>query len=174
MSDAYHPHLRKTITDRYRREVKDGELDYTEVAVWAIREGLWAPSFEDQVEKCRRELAAAARDQKFTDEDGNKVRANYCVRSEGTKPNGQKFVQTVWAHIDVATYPFMEAAFAQRRNAQIDTSCQSYVDVRHFNKFRKGNNPPIQYPLDFTNDVLDKLQSTDYLPPEDTEGPEGL
>lgn len=169
MSDTDNATLRRQITSRYKREVKDGEIDFTEVAVWAIRNDLWKTPFEDQVEQCRRELVAAAREEKFTDPDGNKVRSNYCVRREVTKPNGQKYIQTVWAHIDVASHPFMEQSFQQRYEAAVGPLTQAYIDVSHYNKHRRGENPEIPFPLDFTHAVADRLQSTEYKP-QDMEG----
>lgn len=164
MSDTYNSQLRKRILGRYRDEVHNGENDFAEVAVWAIREKLWDESFEDKVEKLRRDLAAAAREEKFTDVEGNHVRANYCVRREAVRPNGQKYIQTVWAHIDVASYPFMEESFRQRKRALLDPAFQGHVDVTHYNKYRRGKNPEIPFCLDLTKDIADMMQDTEYKP----------
>ena len=113
---------RLNIIDRYRREIQDGEIDYAEVSVWAIQEKLWEDSFEDKVEKCRKQLAAAARTQMFTDEDGQEVRSLYSVRRVATRDDGRKYIQTVWAHIDVATYPFMVQAFSQMHEGVVNAA----------------------------------------------------
>ena len=155
---------RLNIIDRYRREVQDGEIDYAEVSAWAIQEKLWEDSFEDKVEKCRKQLAAAARTQVFTDEDGQEVRSLYSVRRIATRDDGRKYIQTVWAHIDVATYPFMVQAFSQMHEGVVNAAAHEYVNKTHFNKFRRGDNPEIPINLDLTNAVADKLQSTEYQP----------
>jgi hypothetical protein len=155
---------RLNIINRYRREVHDGELDYADVSVWAIREKLWEDSFEDKVEKCRKQLAAAARTQTFIDQKGREVRSNYSVRRVADAANGRKYIQTVWAHIDVATHPFMEQAFAQMHEGVINAAVHEYVNKAHYNEFRRGDNPEIPINLDLTNAVADKLQSTEYQP----------
>jgi hypothetical protein len=166
MADKYNTQLDKQIIERYKREVKDGELDLGEVAVWAIQNNLWKEPLEDRVEKLRKQLATAMRSKTFTDPKGRKPRQNYCVRREGVHPDGRKYLQTVWAHIDVATHPFMELAFSQRRSGIAGTCVQGHVDVAHYNEFKRGDNPEIQFPLNFTEDVADLLQSTDYVPGE--------
>lgn len=172
MADKYNSQLDKQIIDRYKREVKDGEIDLTEVAVWAIREGLWKAPFEDQVEKLRKQLATALRAKTFTDAKGRRVRSNYCVRRNTTDANGREYVQTVWAHIDVASHPFMVDSFSQRHDGIADICTQAHIDVAHYNEYRRGENPEILLPLDFTNSVADRLQSTEYKPEklEDLEG----
>ena len=162
---------RLNIIDRYRREVQDGEIDYAEVSAWAIQEKLWEDSFEDKVEKCRKQLAAAARTQVFTDEDGQEVRSLYSVRRIATRDDGRKYIQTVWAHIDVATYPFMVQAFSQMHEGVVNAAAHEYVNKTHFNKFRRGDNPEIPINLDLTNAVADKLQSTEYQPQDLFEEP---
>jgi hypothetical protein len=96
MADKYNTQLDKQIIDRYKREVKDGELDLGEVALWAIQNNLWKEPIEDQVEKLRKQLATAMRSKTFTDPRGRKVRQNYCVRREGVHPDGRKYLQTLW------------------------------------------------------------------------------
>jgi hypothetical protein len=166
MADKYYNQLDKHIVERYKREVKDGELDLAEVALWAIQNGLWKEPLEDQVEKLRKQLASMLRGKTFTDEDGQKPRSNYCIRRPVVDSNGRRYVQTVWAHIDVATHEFMQASFSQRRSGIADICYQAHVDNAHWNKFKRGENPEIQMPLDFTNDVADRLHSSDYKPEE--------
>lgn len=170
MGAPYHIQLDQQIIARYRREVKDGEIDLREVASWAIREGLWEPPFKSQIEQLYRELAAAMRAQTFTDPKGRKVRSNYCVRQEATKPNGQKYTQAIWSHIDVATHPFMVKVFSQRRQGIAGIAVQAAIDAEHWNEFRRGDNEAIQLHLDFRDDAADAMHSTNYQPSIPTDG----
>jgi hypothetical protein len=169
MADKYNTQLDKHIIEPYKLEKGDGELDLAQVAYWAIEKGLWKQPIEDQVEKLRKQLAVALRAKTFTDDDGNQPRANYCVRRDVVDIKGRRYVQTVWANIDVATHEFMEESFSQRRSGIANICYQAHIDKTHWNKFRRGKNPEIQMPLDFSNDVADRLHSTDYQP-EDLEG----
>jgi hypothetical protein len=163
MSVPYNTQLDRLV-GRYRKEVKDGEVELADVASWAIHQGLWAPPIKSQVDQLRKELSAAMRSAVFVDENGHKVRKNYCVRRKIIREDGTNYVQAVWADIDVATHPFMHDSFAQRRDGVADICYQAEIDRRHYNAFRRKGNPEIKFALDFTLDVEDRMQSTDYNP----------
>ena len=71
------------------------------------------------------------------DEKGRAVRANYSVRQVTTREDGRKYVQTVWAHIDVASHKFMEKSFEQMDDGVINATARNYVNKAHYNEYRR-------------------------------------
>ena len=113
----------------------------------------------------RKELSSAMRSKTFPDEQGRKVRYNYCLRTESyDAKTGQKLKQAVWASIDVATQPFMEKVFKQRRDGIADICYQIEVDKDYWNNNKRGTNSPIQMNFDFTEDVADRINQDEYIP----------
>ena len=60
-----------------------------DVARWAIKEKLWHPRQSDIIKRCSSELAAALRQEYFTDSYGRRVRAKHAARIER---KGEQFV----------------------------------------------------------------------------------
>lgn len=165
MSESYSQILDHQIIERYRREVDSGEVAIDEIAHWALQKGLWQPPIKTQMALLKKDLSNALRAKTFVDDQGRKVRSNYCVRREMERENGSTYTQSVWASIDIATPGFMKTSFDQRRENIANMCHQVSVDVEHWNEFRRGSNSPIQMHFDFTDDLADRAQSEDYIPP---------
>lgn len=123
----------------------------TEVAAWAIKNGLWQPKPTDVIAQCADDLGRALREEYRTAPDGGRYRAKHVVRikSEGK----QRFL---WADIDTAPREHMVKAFAQRRRQVVGDCHQLKVDVDYYNSSKSAANP-IQIVLDFTDDVEELL-----------------
>jgi hypothetical protein len=143
--------------ERYRREVKDGEIDSREFSAWLIHQRLWEPPIKTQMDILMRELGAALRAQTMI-VDGRKVRRKHCVRRKIGMKEDKPLYQTVWADIDVATPQFMEASFHQRRDGLVNKACQLNNDVYYYNEY-KNPAEPIQMLFDLTDDVADRQHS---------------
>ncbi|MBN9468271.1 MAG: hypothetical protein J0J10_05820 [Bosea sp.] len=137
------------IFERYNTEVDPSPVSLDEVAVWAIRQGLYRPEPRDITKLCREALAESLRQQKRTDAEGRKYRAKHSVKMNvgGTQMN-------LWADIDNAPRSFMEKSFSQRRKSIIDDCFQIKQDVDHYNEVHASERP-IQMVLDFTDDIAE-------------------
>ena len=64
---------------------------------------------------------------------------------------------TFWAVMGFAVHEHMERAFALRREQIIGDCVQLRTDVDVYNDMNRGKRPVIQLPLDFTDDVAERL-----------------
>src|ERR1041385_7457949 len=144
----YHDQLIEHIVEPYREEHGD-EFSTAEAAAWAIQQKKWKPSLKSQIELLREGLSEAMRSDRRV-VDGRKVRQYHCIR----RTVGE-YVQTVWAHIDVATQDFMEDSFARRRKVLASNAYQLHSDVVFWNE-NKNTGSPIQILFDFTDDNADR------------------
>lgn len=165
MSEPYSSQLHSKIIDRFRQEVGDGQKTAREMAVWAVHLELWDAPIRSKVDQLTKELSVALRSREFTDAKGRKVKAYHRVTQEGTAPDGTKQVQTVWAHIDVATHKFIEESLRQTRKGIVAVAVRSETVQDHWNEYRRGENPPIKISWsNIQDDLNDAKQSTEYQP----------
>lgn len=138
------------ILDRYLDEVNDQPVSLDEVADWALRNRLFAPSPQDIRKLCREAIAEGARSQKRF--DGKRwYRAKHAVR---TNVGGVQL--SLWADIDKnASRSFMEKSLAQRRQSVVDDCFQMKMDADHYSEANPSL-PPLQLILDFTDDVAER------------------
>lgn len=153
MSTNYNKIVITKLVERYRKEVGDGEISREEIAAWAIQNQLWKPTMKSQIALLCDELSTALRSER-KEFKGRKVRQYHCVRrilEDGA-------VQTVWAHIDVATPEFMELSVARRRQGLAAKAYQLHNDIVYWNEFK---NParPLEMLFDFRDDIADRDQS---------------
>jgi hypothetical protein len=65
---------------------------------------------------------------------------------------------TLWTDIDEAPRPIAHKALKQRREQMIGDALHLAYDVEHWNRINP-NERPIQMPLDFTDDVAEKMMT---------------
>lgn len=123
-----------------------------EAVQWAVDEGLLKLPRIDPYDLLAGDMANALREEIQTDHRGRRYRVNHAVRV--TKGGVQ---YTFWAMMNYATHEHMEKAFAQRREQIIGDCVQLRTDVDVYNDMTRGERPAIQVPLDFTEDVAERM-----------------
>ncbi|MFZ2492262.1 MAG: hypothetical protein WA208_12335 [Thermoanaerobaculia bacterium] len=126
-----------------------------DIAVWAVRNGLWHPQQSDVIDRCAEELSRAMREEHMIDPQGRSVRAKHVARVK----DGGGQTRFVWADIRTAPLRFMQVAFQQRRQQIIGDCRQLKTDVDSYNENAKPEKP-IQIVFDFTRD-LEELEQQD-------------
>lgn len=164
MSDTYHQMIDRTILKKYEDEFDVEVINTDHVAQWALKNELWDPPRKSKISLLKKDLANALRSKKVEDSKGRKIKANHCLKEESFDDSGRKIKQAIWAHIDVATFPFMEKVMQQNVNFVADTCCQMELTRQYFNEKNSGKNPPLELNLDFTETVADRLEDAEYIP----------
>ena|ERR1700677_3874075 len=153
MSTTYNKNVIAKLVEPFREANGDGEFSHHEIAAWAIQNGLWHPPMKSQISQLAGELSEAMQSER-REYEGLKVRQYHCVRRK--LENGM--VQTVWAHIDVATPDFMEQSFARRRQSISAKAYQLHSDIIYWNG-EKNPGEPLQVLFDFRDDIADRDHS---------------
>ncbi len=143
---------------------KPATLD--EVYDFACRNELWAPPKTDIRSRFRRDMARALREDYFTDEQGRTVRRYHAAKHVVMDEFGVAIQQVFWA--DMLSEPppprsHMQVALQQRRQQIVGDCHQLRNDVDYYNG-RNPNAKPIRMLWDFTDDLADMDQPTDYDP----------
>lgn len=120
-----------------------------DMAVWAIRNKLWAANPSALINRCAEDLARAMREELIKDAQGRTVRAKHVARIDC---DGEQLM--LWADIRTASREHMAVAFQQRRQQIVGDCRQLKLDVDSFNENRSLDNP-IQMSFDFTYDLLE-------------------
>jgi hypothetical protein len=166
---------RQEVVNEYIREHGDAPVSMTTVAEWALRTRRMAAPRGNIVKMLARQLAEAAREEYYTDPQGRRVRTKHPVRQNAVV-DGKEVQQRLWAGIESASPDHMRVSFQQRRrgilmdNLQLSTDAESWND----NQRKRWNAKPIQLSLDYTMDVEELRESTDYpeARPDDDEAEE--
>ena len=133
----------------YEREGHPMPADLNDVAEWAMRTGRWQPAPELARRKLVEDLGRAMREDYFTDDEGNRVRAKHmAVVKRGSAQ------YHLWQDARTASHEHMVAGFAGRRNGVVGDLKQLKTDVDWYNGFR-ADRPPVQIVLDFTMDIAE-------------------
>ena len=117
------------------------------VARWAIDNRRWAPQPETIVNQCAEQMARALAAEYFTDDNGNRVRANHAV----VHPEGP-IQHVLWDDIRTAPHKHIELALQQRRQHILAECKQLKTDTDYYNTNRQPVNP-FQMVFDFTRDL---------------------
>lgn len=151
--------------DQYVAETENHDWQMSEVAQWAIANGLWSPPRYDPVKHLARDMQRAAREEYIQDENDEPVRRKHPYRIAV----GDRF-QTLWFNIEDTTPERVKLSAQQRRKGIAADVFQAERDIRYYNK---NHNPgdPIQLSWNFDHDVSERDQPSDYddTPPPDDE-----
>lgn len=156
------------IIDDYVTETGETVVDMRMVAAWAIRNKRWDQPPADKIKRLSRDLSDAARQEYIVDESGEPVRRRHAWKEK----QGEQQL-TFWVDIEDATPHQMRMCSQQRRNGIIADCIQLDRDVGYYNRnYNPGD--PIPLGFDFTQDVIERKQPTEYPdgPPDDDTGGE--
>ena len=139
-------------------EAETGKATYStrELAVWAIRTSRWEAPSDVVVRKCQQDFAQALRTEFIQGDNGQPVRRRLAARSRGE--SGE---QSLWGDIQTAPDRHIQVSLAQYRE-QIAGECRNLKSVADYIKTRRPSFRDYQLILDFTDDVEEGEQSTDY------------
>src|SRR4051812_43280486 len=70
------------IAEQYRNAGQKWPTTCKEIAAWAIQEGLWKQNPKNIITQCATEIAAAMREEHYTDPQGRSVRTKRPYRAE--------------------------------------------------------------------------------------------
>lgn len=149
------------ITKQYRDAGEVWPTTAKHIAAWAIREGHWKPHPKSMIEQCAGELAAAMREEYFTDPQGRKVRAKHAVRELVELADGKHEQLALWVDIKDATHEQMLLAFQFRRKLVFADCRQLKTDVDSYNEnYSTGQH--VEMCFDFGEDLLESEQPVEY------------
>ncbi len=133
----------------YEAEGHPMPAELADVADWAMETGRWKPPLELARRKLVEDIARALREEYFTDDEGNRVRAKHPA---SVRKGGAQF--HLWQDARTATHAHMTAAFAGRRNGVVGDLKQLKTDVDWYNRFH-AERPRVQLVLDFSDDIAE-------------------
>jgi len=145
----YNEEIIKRVVKAYEDETGNTEWTKDEVITWALANDKWKPTRKSLVELLRQELDVAVRSKRRIVK-GRKVREYNYIRRK--LPDG--YVQTVWAHIDVATFPFMEQSVAEQRKGIAGVVYSLHNTIVYWNERNSANKLDVLF--DFRDDNADR------------------
>jgi hypothetical protein len=145
---SYTEQLQKIVAD-YRSAGQPWPATAHEMAEWAIAEDKWQPQHGAMIRRCAEEIAAAMREEYFTDPQGRRVRSKHVARYDEGKAQ-----IPLWEDIRTASREHMEIAFQQRRQQILGDCRQLKTDVDSYNDNYSAAYP-IQTVFDFTEDLAE-------------------
>jgi hypothetical protein len=151
----------QSIVEDYRASGADWPTTSKNIAAWAIRESHWKPRHTNLISQCAAEIAAAMRQEFFTDPQGRRVRRKHAFRDVKELPDGTCEQTFLWIDVREDNHEQVEMAFQYGRKLIIGDCKQLKTDVDSYN----DNNPHGRYvevDFDFTPDIEEALQLTTY------------
>lgn len=133
----------------YEAEGNPMPADLNDVYEWARSTGRWEPSIELARRAFVEDLGRALREDYFSDDAGNGVRAMHpaAIKNDGAQYH-------LWQDARTATHGHMTAAFAGRRNAVVGDLRQLKTDVDWYNR-TFADRPNVQLVLNFEDDIAE-------------------
>ncbi len=149
------------IAQLYVEQGGEEPIDLTKLALFAINHGHWSKgdlaSLRTQI--CKREFSRAFREQYHNDPQGRQVRTYHAVLRSDVDSEQKTF----WDDMRRAPEEHMEVAFQQRRSQIVGGCTQLKTDVDSWNDNNAAGGD-FQFELDFTEDVAERTQPTEYQP----------
>ena len=149
------------ITRRYRASGEAWPATAKHIASWAIREGLWKPQSKSMISQAAMEIAAAMREEYYTDAQGRRVRKKHPFREVNELLDGTKEQLFLWIDISDANHEQAELAFQYGRKLVLGDCRQLKTDVDSYNDNNK-NGGYIEVAFDFTDDLAELEQPVEY------------
>jgi hypothetical protein len=139
------------IWHKYDTERSHKPTSAREAVEWAVKEGLLDLPDVDPYDILAGQMSQALREEYRQDEQGRRYRINHAVKV--TKGGVQ---YTFWGVMGFASHEHMEKAFTQRREQIVSDNHQLKTDVDVYNDMVRGQHPPIQLMLNYTEDVAER------------------
>ena len=156
--------MRKSLTKQlqelaheYMHDNQLDEIDLDAVAGWLISTEQYQRKPLTLHKQCKRDLARALRNERFTDEQGNEIRRMHPYRIKDGP------VQMVfWADIKTAKPSHMRLSLQQRRLAILADCYRHSLDTEWYNEHNTHKQQIPLFDYDFNKDLEEKKLPTDY------------
>ncbi len=132
-------------------------IDLDVLSKFALQNDLWNRQGDVLLKLCKREFSRAFREQYHVDPQGRTVRTYHAARTDADRQS------TLWDDMRLAPSEHMVLAFSQRRRQIVGECSQLKRDVDSYNDNNKHGGH-YQLVIDFTYDVAEGEQSTEYVP----------
>lgn len=146
---TYNEQLQKVWRD-FERESGYAPASPRDALKWGVARGMLELPVTDPYDRLVEDMSRALREEYATDRLGRRYRVNHAVRV--TRAGVQL---TMWAIMGNAPRAHMQKAFIQRREQIVGDCVQLATDVEVYNDLN-GDQPPIQIPFDFRDDVEER------------------
>jgi len=151
------------LVEQYRAAGEEWPATTKQIATWAIRSRLWQPPTKNLVTQCAAEIAAAMRQEFFTDPQGRRVRAKHPYVAQAELSDGTYEQLYLWidVHDETAKPDEIEMAFQYGRRLIVGDCKQLKTDVDSYN----DNNTLghyVEIDFNFEPDLEEAAQSTVY------------
>lgn len=137
------------IVREYRKSGQPWPATSKEIAEWAIANGKWQLQPAAVLKRCAEEMAAAMREEYFTDYKGRRVRLFHPAR---VQRQGELF--TEWDDIRTASRSHMQMSFQQHRRKIVGECRQLKIDLDSYNDAHLDEEP-MQISFDFNMDLAE-------------------
>ena len=151
------------IVEEYRSAGEPWPTTTKHIASWAIRSKLWEPPHKNLMTQCAAEIAAAMRQEFFTDPQGRRVRTKHAYRLSEELSDGTYKQLYLWidVHDDTAKPGEVEMAFQYGRKLIVGDCKQLKTDVDSYNDNNTYGHY-VEVDFDFNADLEEAAQPTTY------------
>lgn len=137
------------IVREYRRTEQPWPASSKDIAEWAIQNDKWQMYPSAIIKRCTEDIAAAMREEYFTDDSGRRVRLYHPAR---IKKQGELF--TEWDDIRSASRLHMQLSFQQHRRKITGECRQLKIDLDSYNEAHHDDEP-MQISFNFEMDIAE-------------------
>ena len=145
----------------YRSRGEPWPATAKDIAAWAIREGLWKPAAKNLILLCAGEIAAAMRQEYFTDPQGRRVRKKHAYPDMQALPDGNHEQLFLWIDVTDAPHEEVEMAFQYGRKLIVGDCKQLKTDIDSYNE-NNTHGKYIEVSFNFVEDLAEAEQPTVY------------
>src|SRR5262249_31181981 len=148
------------------RGIHGGVANLNDVFDFAVENDLWKPQKVDIRKRFRKDMANALREEYFTDHRGRCIRRYHAARKYHIDGFGVAVQEVFWADMLDDPLPprkHMDLSFKQRRHQIVGDCKQLKNDIDYYNE-RTPEEKPVPELWDFTDDLADAEQPTEYQP----------
>jgi hypothetical protein len=163
-SSSASAYIMDRIVDAWRKAHPDEDPTSSELADFALENGLLRPDQHVIHQWAQEKIRRALRDETHLDAQGRDVRVNHAYR-EMRIIDGEPKQLTLWAGAD-ATPDKMERAVAWRRRSIADDCFKLWTDHDSYSKNNSHGAALKPLSLNFEGDVLDRQESSGSYPDE--------
>ena len=145
----------------YREAGEEWPATAKHIAAWAIREGHWKPPAKNVIQLCASDIAAAMRQEYFTDPQGRRVRKKHAFPQSIELPEGNYEQMFLWIDVTDASHEEVEMAFQYGRKLIVGDCKQLKTDVDSYNE-NNTHGRLIEMSFNFGDDLEEAAQPTSY------------
>lgn len=163
---SYGEQLRELVRE-YRAAGEPWPADSKQLASWMIKKKKWHPTRKNAIDLLAPQVSRAMAEDFFTDPQDRRVRRMHAVRESVELDDGTHRQHSIWVEMDdpATSREQMQNAFQHRRGQVLGDCRQLKTDVDSYND-NNNPGPTVEMLWDFTDDLLEMEQSTEYDPSE--------